>query len=100
MNIVGTSRTDKLIVLHVMVPDTFEHLPAYHTHWQSQVQKMLDFETLKKNMLIYIALGFFNGPKTKEIGSHLVQLARDSGTKTGVFPLDAKLLCFRVIFRG
>ena len=48
MNIVGTSRTGKLILLHVMVPDTSEHLPAYHTHWRSQVQKMLDFGHLKK----------------------------------------------------
>ena len=51
MNIAGTSRTGKLILLHVMVPDTSEHLPAYHTHWQSQVQKMLEFWEPKKLLI-------------------------------------------------
>ena len=53
MNIVRTSLTGKLILRYVKVPDASEYLPAYHTHWRSQVQKMLDFGHLKINMLIY-----------------------------------------------
>ena len=35
--------------------------------------------------MYYIALVFFNRPKTKEIGSLLVQISRNSGTKTAFF---------------
>ena len=52
MNIVRTSLTGKLILRYVKVPDASEYLPAYHTHWRSQVRKMLDFGHLKINMLI------------------------------------------------
>ena len=53
MVIVDASRTSKCILYHVVVPDTSDYLTAYHTKSRSQVPKMLDFRTLKKNMLIY-----------------------------------------------
>ena len=68
MNIVGTSRTftGKLILSHVMVPDTSEHLPAYYTHWQSQVQKMIDFGNLKEHAYIItmvMLIGYLDSTK-------------------------------------
>ena len=58
MNIVDRSHTSKLILRYVMVPDTSQYLPTYHTHWRySQVQKMLDFGSLKKHAY-QIFLGF------------------------------------------
>ena len=53
MVIVDTSRTCKRSLYHVVVSDTSEYLPAYHTKSQSHGPKMLDFGDLKKNMLIY-----------------------------------------------
>ena len=51
MFIVGSSRTAEPILVHLMVYDSSEYLPAYHTQPGSQVTKMLDFVDLKKNML-------------------------------------------------
>ena len=52
MVIVGASRTSKCILYHVVVPDTSEYLPAYHTKSRSQVPKMLDFVILKKMLIL------------------------------------------------
>ena len=49
MFIVGSSRTAEPILVHFMVYDSSEYLPAYHTQPGSQVTKMLDFVNLTRN---------------------------------------------------
>ena len=48
MFVVGSSRTAEPILVHFVVYDSSEYLPAYHTQPGSQVAKMLDFVNLTR----------------------------------------------------